>query len=474
MESAGTVAIKFKSSNTSDQRKHKLSTICSDHKVKVVKIISNNKYFLVICLSTSEADKLFDDGLFLLFTSDGFEPTMPNELKSKRTILFRRLDASIYSSSVEEIIDSIVCKNNGISIRYLSKFKSSPGMKVTFYNTDMASRIMRDGVFVLDLFIPPFDMKEDEYVNIKTCLKCYVHEHHTTRQCPKDPNFVICSLCSSTEHGWRDCKSEMKRCINCRGDHSTLAPFCPVKVKLIRERKDVSSKKRSYASPASPHNHPHPNAVNKISNVSFSPPVDADLAASTLSCILLTLVQGHKKSDDFENALNKLFKNNSLPQINLCDYKPPTLDVAMKSLANYKIASPPQESIGVSASMERGDDTQDETNMSEPRAVPGSSGQNTDEAPSQPACDENLNGLKIYRNYHPLRTGEELMEALKRGNAVVTDVNGNTPNYDIIADLCLHFDKFREVRGNIVPMKMDDYKLFKSGLSCTNVSSNDD
>ena len=84
------------------------------------------------------------------------------------------------------------------------------------------------------------------------------------------------------------------------------------------------------------------------------------------------------------------------------------------------------------------------------------------------ANEDNCTGLKIYRNYHPLRTGEELMEALERGNAVVTDVNGNAPGIDIIADLCFHFDKFKEVKGNIVSMKMDEFKTFKSGISSNN------
>ena len=49
---------------------------------------------------------------------------------------------------------------------------------------------------------------------------------------------IICSECSEEGHKWSECKSQTKRCINCRGTHRTLAMSCPVKRDVINRIKE--------------------------------------------------------------------------------------------------------------------------------------------------------------------------------------------------------------------------------------------
>ncbi|CAF4212409.1 unnamed protein product [Rotaria magnacalcarata] len=66
--------------------------------------------------------------------------------------------------------------------------------------------------------------------NITTCLICYKHNEHLTKDCPhKGTDFKRCSLCSSKSHTFKTCNTEHRKCLNCNGPHSTLAPSCPAK-----------------------------------------------------------------------------------------------------------------------------------------------------------------------------------------------------------------------------------------------------
>lgn len=79
--------------------------------------------------------------------------------------------------------------------------------------------------------IPDSKIKAEEYILITTCMRCYKVEDHYTKDCKNEEEYKICSECASVEHTWRVCNTDLKKCINCNGNHRTLAYNCPVKKK---------------------------------------------------------------------------------------------------------------------------------------------------------------------------------------------------------------------------------------------------
>lgn len=61
-------------------------------------------------------------------------------------------------------------------------------------------------------------------------------DSHATRDCPT-PDLVVCSECTGS-HNFRDCKALGKKCLNCGGDHRTMAMACPKKKEVIRKKKE--------------------------------------------------------------------------------------------------------------------------------------------------------------------------------------------------------------------------------------------
>ena len=47
-----------------------------------------------------------------------------------------------------------------------------------------------------------------------------------------------CSECSAVGHRWTECKSQVKKCLNCQGPHRTLAMACPKKKEAIKNKRE--------------------------------------------------------------------------------------------------------------------------------------------------------------------------------------------------------------------------------------------
>lgn len=94
--------------------------------------------------------------------------------------------------------------------------------------------------------INDFKIKAEEYIPITTWKRCYKVEDHYTKDCKKDKEYKICSECASVEHTWRDCKTDLKKCINGSGNHRTLAYNCPIKKKAKRKTITTENSTRAY------------------------------------------------------------------------------------------------------------------------------------------------------------------------------------------------------------------------------------
>lgn len=97
--------------------------------------------------------------------------------------------------------------------------------------------------------IPSYDIKQDEFINILTSMRCYKMEDHSTAQCDQEQTFKMCSECGSSSRVWRECTASEKKCINCEGSQSVLATRCPKRKELINKKRkaDQSGESAGYS-----------------------------------------------------------------------------------------------------------------------------------------------------------------------------------------------------------------------------------
>ena len=98
--------------------------------------------------------------------------------------------------------------------------------------------------------ISKHNIKIEDFVNINICYRCYALDDHIAKDCPKDKNYKICEECASTDHTLKNCKANIKKCMNCEEDHITSANTCPVmkdRKKKVKKRKESTNLQPSHS-----------------------------------------------------------------------------------------------------------------------------------------------------------------------------------------------------------------------------------
>ncbi|MPD03979.1 hypothetical protein E2C01_099642 [Portunus trituberculatus] len=136
-------------------------------------------------------------------------------------------------------------------------------------------------------------------------------EQHTTNKCTMPETHTVCSECASDKHTWKTCTASTKKCLNCHGPHRTLANKCPM-MKKIKEDKRKQNKNNGKTYSQATQNATNSNNTN-TNNINF----EKDTATKILTCILHSHMLNMANPGSYSDELNKLFKLNNLPTINL-------------------------------------------------------------------------------------------------------------------------------------------------------------
>jgi hypothetical protein len=176
----------------------------------------------------------------------GLEARLPPKVKAQRSVICRRIDPYVGSHDKNELLSDIERNNHHLKVTEVIKFKHHTHVfKIEFETIDMAQHALQNGILCCHVRISPDQIKQEEYVDILMCFRCYKLDCHTTRECPT-PDLVICSECSGP-HDYKECTSETKKCINCKGAHRTMAMACPNKKQILINKKvnkeEASNKK---------------------------------------------------------------------------------------------------------------------------------------------------------------------------------------------------------------------------------------
>ncbi len=108
--------------------------------------------------------------------------------KIKKSVIVTRVDDSVYERGENEIMEEFKDKNSWIGEEDLDsiyKFPNSNTTKLSFTKTQMAKKCTEVGLKGFGISIPYFDIRQETYIPIQCCLKCYALEDRNTRECPK-------------------------------------------------------------------------------------------------------------------------------------------------------------------------------------------------------------------------------------------------------------------------------------------------
>ena len=312
--------VKIKTPSPSPQKRGDLLRILATNQIYATRIIELQDGYVVLTLNDEEVDKIFQEGCKKKLEDESFTPLLPPELRAKRTVLIFNVDNQVYSHSEEEIQEEFTTRNQWLKdgINSVYKFPRNNIIKISFNQTNTAKKALEKGILGFYMNIPAYNIKQEEFVNINTCLRCYVIEQHPTNQCHKDANYKICSECGEEGHTWRECTSTVKKCLNCNGPHRTLANKCPERKKILNEKLKVQRENKSttYSQAASSNTATQniiitPGQINKC--------LDGDAGKKILGILIHSHLVNLGKPGSFNKETNQLLKLNNLPTIILPD-----------------------------------------------------------------------------------------------------------------------------------------------------------
>ena len=315
--------VKIKSEDNSQERKTLLLSILAKYLIYATRAIIVPDGFIILTRTDGDLDKILQGKTSEDLKSNNLHAVLPPELRAKRTVLVFNTDEYIHQHAEKEIEDELMDKNDWMKqgIENIFKIPRTKILKITFKDTAAANKAKDTGFLCFNMSIPPHAIKEEEYIPILTCMKCYSIEDHVTSKCPKPKEYKICSECSSLEHTWRECSITKKKCINCKGDHRTLANKCPYRKKVLDEKRQTKKENssRSYATVA------NSNATMSTQNIT-QPIIDKDTTTNILSCMLHAHFMNAIHPGTYNEELNRALKLNNLPKINLPS-NPPSKEI---------------------------------------------------------------------------------------------------------------------------------------------------
>ena len=169
--------------------------------------------------------------------------------------------------------------------------------------------------------IPAYNIQIDEFIEVPMCLKCYSINDHPTKKCPSTT--TICSECAQTGHRWDVCETQLKMCINCSGNHRTMAPQCP-------KRKEEANKIRRQTFQSQVKNGTTYSAALRSTTITNQ---DPNLMNESLLKMNLAMMYAHTvnaaKPGSFNTELNTILIMNNLPKMNFPN-NPPSMEFLTK------------------------------------------------------------------------------------------------------------------------------------------------
>ena len=324
--------VKIKSPNSKDPRRTStLLEILSRNDIFPTKVIPLSDGYTIITGTEDEQDKIFKQKTEKELNDEGFQTITPPELKASRSVIITSTDNHIYRNNEADILEEIYNNNTWTknNIDSIFKFPNSRTIKITFRETSFAKKAQTDGLRLFHMSIPFHNIKQEVFYNITTCYRCYELEDHFTNQCKKPSDYKVCSECSSTSHTWRECLNSYKKCLNCQGDHRTLAAKCPKRKDIIKNKRANSTKNTVTYSQVTGHQMQAPFSQQPNTSSPNTLQTNNEMYAKIYTCIMHAHTHNLGVPGSYNTELNNMLAMNNLPQVN-APANPPSAKILNK------------------------------------------------------------------------------------------------------------------------------------------------
>ena len=289
--------------------------------VSVKKVHDGKGVFFAIANEDS-LETILSDESKAIFQDVRFELVPPIEFNSLKTVVVKNLDYMIGSYSDAEIIESIERLNSWAKVEYVYKIPTtSKLLKVRFQNQQMAQVALQKGINVLHQHIPQWSIEKELFVHLTPCRNCYRYDHRF-KECKAEKK-VRCTYCAG-DHKQNECIANQPCCINCGGQHRTLAAACKIRKELIKQKSGEiranacsQSQHRQYSSYATAAN--GSNSTGPKTN--SVPGLTKNETKETITTIMSAIVFSHYveaiEPGSFQQNMTKMFKKNGLKPVNI-------------------------------------------------------------------------------------------------------------------------------------------------------------
>ena len=266
----------------------------------------------------------------------GFELVPPIEYNSLKTVVVKNLDYMIDSYSDDEIIESIERLNSWAKVEHVYKIPTtSKLLKVRFQHQQMVQVALQKGINVLHQHIPQWSIEKELFVRLTPCRNCYGYDHRL-KDCKAEKK-VRCTYCAG-DHKQNECTANQPCCINCGGQHRTLAAACKIRKELIKQKSgDIRANARSqsqhrqyssYATAAT-----GSNSLGPKTNSNSVPGLTKNETKEIITTIMSAIVFSHYveviEPGSFQHNMTEMFKKNGLQPVNFPT--PPMNDIILQS-----------------------------------------------------------------------------------------------------------------------------------------------
>ncbi len=221
----------------STEKKLKLIEILFSNEIHITKVFVANEGFGLHLLNDEHVDKVFYRDIKEALVKENFTPILPPEKKVKRSVIVTRLDDVIYNDhEANDIAFEMEARNPWLEgdIEQIFMFPNLPTVKIIFTQSDFLA---------FNISVPANNIKQETYIHIKCCMRCFQLEGHTTRDCKKSRDYKLSSEYSQEGHLWHHCLEEVKKCVNGKEPHSTMAMRCPKRKDIIKKKREEEQEK---------------------------------------------------------------------------------------------------------------------------------------------------------------------------------------------------------------------------------------
>ena len=283
-----------------------------------------NKYTFVLITSDEVVEKLLTSQIKEKLKNDHFEIVTPPEYSANRTMVLRNVDSLITTIENEDLKSDLERRNEWLKVTEIIKIPNAPKIiKIRTETTEMIKKATETGVLIWNQSIPPNNIQKEVFVYLDLCYKCYAFTHKT-EEC-QTPNIVICSECAEATHRYKDCTATTKKCLNCQGDHRTLAAKCPIRKNLIKEKqKEIRERSRSRSRSRTRLSYAQATAgtTEKEQKATATSLSREDQVKIESSISYAFKVEGILPGT-FNRTVKEMYRLNNLPQVRFPDYIPP-------------------------------------------------------------------------------------------------------------------------------------------------------